>query len=198
MLKNFLPGLWQKLRLGQLKNQEQENQQSQPPDLLQPIRFPKTSIFKMFTGSQGVIFWFSIVLFSLLIINFTFDVRLRSLKKRGDSLVLEVSKYEKEENEYKYLAKRQSLYQEVLSKHTFLSDKANLVYNGLIPEISVDKMVLEKEKFSLSASGPTPIVFSKLMLNYVKQEGVSYVVLKTARLNSRNKTYDVEVEVIFK
>ena len=133
----------------------------------------------------------------LLVVNYALDLRINFLKERQEDLSLKVLRYFQVEKDAKDTHERTSYYlhkqdekQKVLGKTTFVLAPIN-------SSVDLSRTQLNGEKFSISARGKTPLIFTRLIAKYLDGDEVSEIILKSASYNSRADEFRVEMEGIF-
>ena len=133
----------------------------------------------------------------LLISNYLLDSKTDSLRKRQEELTLKVLRYFQVEKDAKDIYERSSYYIHKQDEKQKILGKTIFVFENINSGVSLSRLRIDGEKFSLSAQGKSPLVFTLLIANYLEGDVVSEIILKSASYNSRAEEFKVEMEGIF-
>ena len=133
----------------------------------------------------------------LLCANYFLDSKITSLKKEQEELSFKVLRYFQTEREAKDLDARIAYYQKKKSEKKKLFDKVSFVFENLSAEISLNKLDITEDRFTISIKGENPSSFTNLIYLYLDGSTVSEVILKSASFNSRENMYKVEMVGVF-
>lgn len=133
----------------------------------------------------------------LLISNYILDSKTDSLKERQEELTLKVLRYFQVEKDAKDIYERSSYYIYKQDEKQKILGKTIFVFENINSGVSLSRLRIDGEKFSLSAQGKSPLVFTLLIANYLEGDVVSEIILKSASYNSRADEFKVEMEGVF-
>ncbi|MBU1132889.1 hypothetical protein KKG08_01305 [Patescibacteria group bacterium] len=133
----------------------------------------------------------------LLISNYILDSKTNSLKERQEELTLKVLRYFQVEKDAKDIYERSSYYIHMQDEKQKILGKTIFVFENINSGVSLSRLRIDGEKFSLSAQGKSPLVFTLLIANYLEGDVVSEIILKSASYNSRADEFKVEMEGVF-
>ncbi|MFH1648393.1 MAG: hypothetical protein ABIA11_01510 [Patescibacteria group bacterium] len=133
----------------------------------------------------------------LLISNYILDSKTDSLKERQEELTLKVLRYFQVEKDAKDIYERSSYYIHMQDEKQKILGKTIFVFENINSGVSLSRLRIDGEKFSLSAQGKSPLVFTLLIANYLEGDVVSEIILKSASYNSRADEFKVEMEGVF-
>jgi hypothetical protein len=101
------------------------------------------------------------------------------------------------EEVYTDVSGRIKLYEKVSNSRSFLKDKTRVVYKNASPNVVLLEISIEDSGFSLIAEGSDVLSFSHMLSDYVNEDLIKSMILKSAHLNARTRTYIIEIEGIF-
>lgn len=91
-----------------------------------------------------------------------------------------------------------NLYRNVQAQKTVFSDRVSTINLSLIPQISVYGYSINNEMATLEINTETALTSALLMSRFLEHDNVTQIVLNSAELNSRDGSFDVELDVVFR
>lgn len=201
LLQKLLPRLKNLQKLVQSKlsqNLNPNQQQNQQPNL-------QNNSFESYTykaaDSNEAFFRFILGLTSLflflLLVNFFTNFLLDRQKGQLDTAFTALDNQSNLEDVYTDVSGRLVLYTKVSESRSFLKDKTRVVYDSVSPNVTLLELSVEESGFSLIAEGPDVLSFSHMLSDYINEDLIKSMILKSAHLNARTRTYVIEIEGIF-
>ena len=118
-------------------------------------------------------------------------------KRQLDSALTSLDSRANLEEVYTDVSGRINLYEKVSKSRSFLKDKTRVVYKNASPDVVLLEIYVEDSGFSLIAEGPDILSFSHMLSDYVNEDLIKSMILKSAHLNARTRTYIIEIEGVF-
>ena len=199
----------------QLSNLNQRRQKKQPKQKSQnQVEAFQTLGLNLLSGFRGIlstpkateekisryrkfILFLSVLFGELLITNYILDLRLNYLKEKQDELSLRVLRYFQTEKDAKDTYERSLYYIHKQDEKQKVLEKVIFVLDPITSNVDLSQIRLNSERFTLSVRGKTPLIFTRLIADYLDGDVVSEIILRSANYNSRAGEFRVEMEGTF-
>jgi hypothetical protein len=126
------------------------------------------------------------------------DMQLQELKNSQDELYEKISEYEDDYWLAQEVDRQITLYKNISGDRVLLADKVDTVANNSVSEILIKSLDVEAGGFDIETISAETLAFSRLIYEYLSDEGISQITIKTAAYVPEDDIYEVSLEGEFK
>ncbi len=135
----------------------------------------------------------------VLFYNFKLQKDLIAIEKEIVANEQQLSTQAKEEKLITTLLVQTSNYKKLKEERITVSDKINLIYNGIPNDIKLASLTLNNSNdIDIDVQAKEVLSISLLINKYLESETIDHITIKSARLSTRDNSFSAELLIDFK
>lgn len=165
------------------------------PESLRAEAFTAGSTVKI---SSSLIVFFSVALAGLLAAHMVVTFLLNSLLSEQKNLEFKINEYAGVEEKARQIAGKINYSKNTIGARKPLTTRISFIMSRLSQDLSLSKVDFNPEKFEVVVKGSSPAGITGMFLSWLKDGGVSEVVIKEAVFSSSENVYAVKLEGVYR